>query len=300
MLIPIIIIVLIIIIILITIIIAIVPVKNRNPTKSINELHKHLYQIIESKSHAIDLQSKIYYPIYYINMDTNTERRNFIEQQMKKYCIYNYKRIPGIVADDLKYKFETDYDLSKIQIGCITGHIMVMIEFLKSDGECIFVLEDDASLALIPHLNFDFKAFIETKIPNDWEIVSLCNFFCNHHGENGEYCKYISLYERIKEQESCWSTAAYIINRKAAKKFLDIVLNNDTISIKYTKSDFPKYGVADNYIYALLKTYYISPSVIFPYNPEVLTNNDDEYFMKQYIKHGTPILNDGLFSIKQI
>lgn len=257
-----------------------------------------LYNILTNQINMSDVYNKIQYPIYFINMDKNVERRQFMEDQFKKCNITNYTRIPGVDVDNFKYKVVTDYDLTKKQKGCIAAHVMAMIEFLKSDYDIAIILEDDADFSIIPSINFRLKDFIENRVPNDWEIVSLFNLLCND-SNNGEYDKNIKLYERKNKHEPCWSTVAYIINKKAAKKFINTVFKNDTIYINKTASNFPDYGVADDYIYALLKTYYITPSIIFPYNPD---EEDSDYLidiMTSYINKGVPQLNDN-FKIIQI
>jgi len=246
----------------------------------------------------MDLCDKLSYPIYFMNMDNNKKRRNFIEKQFEKYKIKNYIRVPGVDINNFKYNFETEYDLSNKQIGCIAAHIMTILEFLKSDYDEALILEDDASLSLLPHLNFNLNEFVKTKVPKDWEIISLSNFLCNK--DNKKYDKNIKLYERVNKDESCWLTTAYIINKKAAKKLIKMVFKNDTIYINPVEPGFPTYGVADDYLYALLKTYYITPSIIFPYNPEFKNNKIINDIMISYLNNGFPKLNDKKFKIIQI
>jgi GR25 family glycosyltransferase involved in LPS biosynthesis len=171
---------------------------------------------------------------------------------------------------------------------------MVMKQFVQSDNDIAIVMEDDASLSLIPHINFDLSTLINQKVPNDWDIISLSNLFCNNN-----FNPNICLYERVNKNESCWLTSAYIINKHAAQKFLNIVFKNDTIYIKQLEHEFPKHGVADDYIYSILKTYYISPSIIFQYDPADY-NTEYRLDLNQYINNGFPILNENTFEIKHI
>jgi GR25 family glycosyltransferase involved in LPS biosynthesis len=266
-------------------------------TKIKNEHYEYLYNLIESKSGPINLQTKIYYPIYYINMDSNKKRKQFIENQMKKYSIENYTRISGVNIDNFLYEFETDYNLTNHQKGCIASHIMAMKQFIESGNEIAIIMEDDASLSLIPHINFELPMFIEQKVPNDWEIISLSNLLCNN-----DYNPDICLYERVNKKESCWLTTAYIINKKAAQKFLNLVFKNGTIFINQLEHEFPNHGVADDYIFSLLKTYYISPSIVFQYDPTDDSTDFplDEYTLNPYINNGFPILNENTFEIKPV
>lgn len=264
--------------------------------------HVDLYNIIESKTERIDLNEKLSYPIYFINMDKNTTRRNFMENQFEKYNIKNYFRIQGVDIHNFKYNFETSYKLSDKERGCIAGHIITMLEFLNSEYNEAIILEDDVSLILLNHLNFNLNEFIETKVPNDWEIVSLSNLLCNGGDDDKKYDRNIKLYERTTPYESCWSATAYLINKKGAEKLIKTVFRNDTIYINYIKPEFPQYGAADDYLYALVKTYYISPSVCFPYNPEQPEEQNDiiNQNMRYYINKGFPKLNHDKFKIIQI
>lgn len=125
--------------------------------------------------------------VYYFNLDSDTERKCFMESQFHKYGI-NYERVSQscYVKDNFYewvYRFE-DSDFIRQIISPTDGymypanflrHLDFMNEWLIStDEDYLLIMEDDYDLSLIEYWHFDWKYFIR-HLPADWEAVKLNN-----------------------------------------------------------------------------------------------------------------------------
>jgi len=77
-------------------------------------------------------------PIYYLNLDEQPERREYMEEQFKYWEIENYTRISAYdgrdgrdLGDILKGRYPDS--MSSGEVGCTTSHLKAMVEFLKTD-----------------------------------------------------------------------------------------------------------------------------------------------------------------------
>ena len=249
---------------------------------------------IESTMMIRDLSNIIKYPIYYINLEKAVNRRIYMENQFKKYNIKTYTRINGINGTDKdSYKLNTNYSeflhspniLHYHQIGCILSHFLAIKAFYDSNQPIGIIFEDDVNLSPLGHLNNNFTLdCLINAAPLDWEIISLQTSSCNDFNNLD-----IFLYKRTDELEHCWSAAGYLITRNGAKKIIDQVILNNEFTINHISSGFPRYPVTDEYIYALVNTYYVGPSIIYPYEfnvDDVFRTNDTLVY--KYIHNGYP------------
>lgn len=274
----------------------------------VNQDTVDLYNQLQDKiiNCDLNLSKKIDCPIYYINMDTSVDRNIWMIEQFKRFNLTNYTRIPGVDINNTNIKFKTDYPdtgdsaYESKRYGCLLAHIQCVMKFLKSsDASFCLICEDDANFNIFPRLNFSLSDLVE-KSPFDWEIINLFNLFC--HATNGnaniQYSK-----RKKNTSEQCWSTVAYLLSKKGALRFINTLCesgsdgNCDLIHIKYIVSNqYPQNPVADDYIYGICTTYYCSPCLIYPYNPDELPDKHPltsciQDVMKMSIEY-TPILND--------
>jgi len=203
-------------------------------------------------------------------MDKDFDRRLYMEKQLNSLC-RNYKRIKGIngkkitnISNDIvdNINFINDYpNLMKTEIGCILSHFMAIRAAYDDYQDIAIICEDDVSfdtIGLIP----DLKE-ICNNAPDDWEILQLIS----GNKTNDKTIKYIK-----REKNGSASTACYLINRKGIEKILNTVLSNDAITIKEIEEGYPTLGVADEYIYSLVNTYIVTPSLFFVNNLDLESN----------------------------
>ena len=134
-------------------------------------------------------------------------------------------------------------DSLKGSIGCALTHRQIWRELADSLHQTCLILEDDVE---IPS---DFwKRFNEIEIPNDWDIVFL--------GGVRIYGKPVhnNLIRAVSTKSNYWNNCglyAYLINKRSAKRLLDMV---DTVQ---TYLD-----IQMNRFYNKLKVYYIVPNIV--------------------------------------
>jgi len=90
--------------------------------------------------------------IYYLNLDEQPERKEYMEEQFKYWEIENYTRISAYdgrdgrdLGDILKGRYPDM--MSSGEVGCTTSHLKAMVEFLKTDAPCALVMEDDCDIS---------------------------------------------------------------------------------------------------------------------------------------------------------
>jgi hypothetical protein len=152
-------------------------------------------------------------PIYYLNLDGQPERRQFMEDQFKYWEIENYTRISAYDGrdDDLSDIIKGTYppQVSSGEIGCITSHLKAIKHWYDtSDSPYAVIMEDDCSLDLVRYWNFSWSDFY-SKIPYDWDVVQIA-IICT-----GDI--HVRLHKRFVND---FSTACYLINRHHAEKLI--------------------------------------------------------------------------------
>lgn len=170
------------------------------------------------------------YYFYWINLDKDSNRRQYMEKIFSEYNIRNI-RIPAILGAPLKIDKE---------LACTQSHLKAIQTFLSSTEEIGIICEDD--------LSFDYKPYWKNNIddvinnaPKDWGIIQLGIILTKLHDDFNKYeSKYVP--HQIKKY---YSTICYVINRASAEKFLNVKLTTDK-KINY---------VADHFLYSHVTTY---------------------------------------------
>src|SRR6056300_343912 len=115
-------------------------------------------------------------PIYYLNLDGQPERREYMENQFKYWEIDNYERVSAYDGreDDLSDIIKGRYPdmMSSGEIGCTTSHLKALKMFLETDEPYCILMEDDVSLDLVRFWNFTWRDFY-VKIPYDWDVCQI-------------------------------------------------------------------------------------------------------------------------------
>ncbi len=166
---------------------------------------------------------------YYINLDRSTKRKKEIEKQIKHLSteknrtsavdarnIENYDLERIVDFDNLnRYSFRADDEsIHSGTIACMLSHKKTWSEFLRSDYEYAFILEDDAVLDH-KQINSILKQLPLYK--DSWDIAKF-----SIEG----YTNAIKLFEIdgidfLIPLNHTDSAAAYVINRKAADQLLN-------------------------------------------------------------------------------
>lgn len=178
-------------------------------------------------------------PIYYLNLDEQPERREYMESQFKYWEIDNYERISAYDGreDDLSDILTGKYPEMMLtgEIGCTTSHLKALKHYLKtSDSPYAIIMEDDCSLELVKCWNFTWKEFV-AHFPYDYDVVQIA-IICT-----GDI--HVKLHKRFVND---FSTACYVINRTHAEKLVRLHCRGEKYKLDQGVKPRP---VADDLIY---------------------------------------------------
>lgn len=178
-------------------------------------------------------------PIYYLNLDGQPERREFMETQFEYWGITNYERISAYDGreDDLSGIIKGRYpdNMSSGEVGCITSHLKALKHYLEtSDSPYAVIMEDDCDLDLARYWNFTWDDFF-AHFPYDWDVMQIA-IICT-----GDL--HVNLHKRFVND---FSTACYVINRYHAEKLVRLHCRGDKYKLDQGVKPRP---VADDLIY---------------------------------------------------
>ena len=178
-------------------------------------------------------------PIYCINLDDQTDRWEYMEDQFKYWEIDNYERISAYdgrdddLSDIIKGKYPNN--MSSSEIGCTTSHLKAMKHFLEtSDSPYAIMMEDDCDLDLVKYWNFTWSDFY-AHFPYDYDVVQLAII------STGDL--HVRLHKRFVND---FSTACYVITRRHAQKLIDFHCRGNKYKLDQGVKPRP---VADDLIY---------------------------------------------------
>jgi len=195
-------------------------------------------------------------PIYYINLDGQPERKEWMENQLEYWEIADYTRISAYDGreDDLGDILKGSYPemVTSGEIGCVTSHLKAIKHWYEtSDTPYAVFMEDDCDLDVVKCWNFTWKDFV-SKIPYDWDLVQMAII------ATGDI--HTRIHKRFVNE---FSTAAYIITRHHAKKMLKLHVRGD--KYKLDNGVKPR-AVADDLLYNSGNSYSIP---LFLYKTEL-------------------------------
>jgi hypothetical protein len=178
-------------------------------------------------------------PIYYVNMDDQPERREYMESQFRYWEIENYERISAYdgreddLSDILKGRYPNN--MTSREVGCTTSHLKAIKHYLDtSDSPYAVIMEDDCSLDLVRYWNFTWSDFYG-HFPYDWDVVQIAII------STGDI--HVKLHKRFVND---FSTACYIITRYHAEKLVRLHCRGDKYKLDQNVKPRP---VADDLIY---------------------------------------------------
>ena len=185
-------------------------------------------------------------PIYYVNLDDQTDRKKYVEDHFKYWGIENYTRISGYDGreDDLSDIIKGRYPerMTSGEVGCTTSHLKAKHWYDTSDSQHALIMEDDIDLELVKFWNFSWNE-VMANLPYDWDVVQLA-IICT-----GSI--HVKLHRRFVND---FSTACYLINRHHAEKLIKFHVRED--KYKLDNGAKPR-AVADDLIYNSGVTYAI-------------------------------------------
>jgi GR25 family glycosyltransferase involved in LPS biosynthesis len=233
-------------------------------------------------------------PIYYLNLDGQPERKEYIERQFKYWEIENYERISAYDGreDDLSDIIKGKYpdSMTSGEIGCTTSHLKAINHWINtSDSPYAIFMEDDVDIDIARFWNFTWKEFA-SKLPYDWDVVQL-SIICTGG-------LHVRLHKRFVND---FSTACYMITRHHAEKLLRLHVRGG--KYKLDNGIKPR-AVADDLIYNSGNTYAIPlflykldlGSSIHPEHIEIFHRASYEGLLNYWMQNGCDLSIDDLMN----
>lgn len=185
-------------------------------------------------------------PIYVINMERSTNRKEYIVDHFNKYAVSDYTFVNGIDGskEDLNQLINNldQLTVSKNEISCGMSHLKAIGQWLKeSDSEYAIIMEDDVSLETVDFWNFTWNDFIGS-VDKKYDILQLAitnNFRINPRLHLREFLD--------------WCAAVYLIKRP----FAENLVNKYKVNDKYTFSRNRLYSVPEGVVYTGSQCYSI-------------------------------------------
>ena len=158
--------------------------------------------------------------IYYLNLDGQPERREYMENHLEYWGIEKYTRISAYdgreddLGDILKGRYPDN--MSSGEVGCVTSHLKAIKHFLEtSDDPCALIMEDDCDINTVAHWPFTWKDFY-CKIPYDYDVIQLAVI--------NPAQVHMKMHRRFVND---FSTACYLIHRRYGQKLMDLHVRGD-------------------------------------------------------------------------
>ena len=185
--------------------------------------------------------------IYWINLDSDTHRSEYINLQFKYWDIENHTRISGFDGrtDDVCQHISgiAPDNMSTSEIGCCMSHLKAIKHFYEeTDSEYCLIFEDDVVLDTAKYWNFTWKDFI-SKLPYDWDCVQLTTICTGNI--------HVNLHHYFINN---FSAAAYLISRHHAAKIIKNHIRGEKFKLDNGVS--PR-AVSEDTIFGTGKTYSI-------------------------------------------
>jgi glycosyl transferase family 25 len=164
--------------------------------------------------------------IYVINLDRDRDRLKSISLNLASLG-FNFERVPGVIGKEVTdlqslvnlqaYAWRNRRDDPRAgEVGCYLSHLKAMETFLKTEAPWCVVLEDDVEV--LPGCVEVLRGLAEK---DDWDLVKLYN---NHSGTPVKKRALRAGYRLVVHLTRTTSSAAYIVNRRAAKTLLKSLL----------------------------------------------------------------------------
>ena len=202
--------------------------------------------------------------IYWLNLDSDVGRREYMENQFKYWEIENHTRICGYDGreDDVAVNLKgiIPENVTQNELGCCMSHLKAIKEFYEnSDDDYCIIAEDDVNLNIAHYWNFSWKEFFAL-LPYDWDCVQMTTI-CTGDIHVKLHLKFINDF----------SAAFYLISRHHASKVLKNHMRGD--KWKLDNGVRPR-AVSEDTILETGKTYTIP---LFLYNLDFASSIHQEH-----------------------
>jgi len=200
--------------------------------------------------------------IYYVNLDSRSDRREYMESQFDHWKIKNYHRISAskyLSTEDYKWSdlvLDESISFGSAAVANSITHIEMIKNWLETTNEkYLLMMEDDYDLSLIEYWNFDWS-YLMNNIPTNWDCIQL-GF------ENNKMIPFF-----LHPTMPLYGFGPCLITRKYAEKLAYLHFKEGKFLLNLRCNDIrlkKEYGMVDNFITQSGKSYSIP----------LITNNPD-------------------------
>jgi GR25 family glycosyltransferase involved in LPS biosynthesis len=245
-----------------------------------------VYKYYESfNNKQISVSNKLIYPIYWINLDKNQDRKSKLINQFNKYNINNHVRIDAIDGSKINNRYNNSIYFTQSnhmetikngQLGCLLSHLKAIIKAYTNNLNRVIIVEDDICFGSVKYWPYTLDDII-SQAPKDWEILHL-------HISNIKYTNQLIQTTKpfVPWKSDYYSSLCYIINKKGIRKIIDLIYKQNKIFLpcNYTL-------VADYMLYMICKTYtYTKPLFIYGnYESNINPNINITMYKQKYLSN---------------
>jgi len=199
--------------------------------------------------------------IVYINLDSDTNRRDGMEKHLNLLGKKNYERFSAFRGEDITVKHNQKEKRTQGEYGCLYSHIAALKSQENVDDDYVLVLEDDARFLY----NFDMNK-LWSMVGKDVDIIQLYSNIWND-----ELIKIIDKVNvtdcLLNWKDYMYGTQSYVIRKSSIPKITKYIdIENRVLDM----TGYSKMLVADGVIYNSVKTVSLT-SVLF-YTGDYVSN----------------------------
>ena len=246
--------------------------------------------------------------IRYLNLDERVDKRNYLENEFKKYGISNYVRISANRYDPHNYNEWKKYLLvDQIQneirrISTLINQFQSIIDWYDQNiSETCLITEDDLSFYTVKFWPFDWN-YLVSRLPYNWDCVQLHIIGENHIP--------MGLTRRTRNNHSA---GCYLINRQFASKLKNLYYTDSKFKFHnnygllkswpiyhYQSADFIPYEIGITYSFPIFITNsnFLSDSCIGKIN--MMARKSDSLVLKWWRDESQKYSLDDLFLLDKL
>lgn len=191
--------------------------------------------------------------VFYINLESRTDRLEYIKNHLNSLNIINAKRVEAITPKLLSEKMIKDGEKMGVTQFSVAGsysHLMAMKEFLEtSDKEYALILEDDADLSNVSKVKFT----VEDMFSLVGEDVGCLQLAISYRLD------YFPNFKMRPRANWDFCAAAYIVTREYAKKEIDTYMSSGHFDISKFKAE----KIVDYRSGKVIKTIPVPESIVY-------------------------------------
>jgi hypothetical protein len=246
--------------------------------------------------------------IRYINLDERVDRRNYLENEFKKYGISNYVRISANRYgphnyEDWEKQLIFEARKNKISyISILVNQLQSIIDWYDENiSETCLILEDDLNFSTVKYWHFDWD-YLVSRLPCNWDCVQLHII--------GERYIPMGLTRRTKNNHGA---TCYLINRGYAKKLIDMHYVNGKFKFynnygyttywpiyHYQSPDFVPYEIGITYSFPIFITNSTFGSDCYDGKINMMARKSDSLVLKWWKDASQKYSLDDLFLLDKL